>query len=273
MLKNSVITLSNSINKKRILLFGVGWLGKELIHSLLDDEHILHIVTRDNSKWSNFDAKIEQIHVYTDTNELDPSIKNLSFDLVCVMLPPSSFDGYEEVIKWICKQTLEVKHFIYTSSTSVYKANDGVVNEESMVDEQNIVYKAEQEIKKVFPNRFTILRLSGLISEDRHPTKYLLRKEMINEGSSPVNLVHRKDVIRAIQILTKMNGSGEVFNLSYPDHPSRKEYYGAFAKKYFGQTLCFIDDGNGKTIDGSKFAMKYEYKYEMSIWDVELNNR
>ena len=264
--------MSVSIKQKRILLFGVGWLGKELVHSLTGDGHVLHIITREISKWSTIDDKINQLHLYTETNEFNPIVKGISFDIVCVMLPPSSFDQYSDAIKRICEQTLEAKHFIYTSSTSVYQEQVGIITEESKVDTQNPVYMAEQEIKKAFPNKYTILRLSGLISEDRHPIRYLLRKEMIKGGSSPVNLIHRKDVIQAIKILVKMGGSGEVFNLSHPDHPSRKEYYGAFAKKYFGRTLCFIDDVNGKTIDGSKFVNKHEYTYKMSIWDVEINN-
>ena len=45
-----------------------------------------------------------------------------------------------------------------------------------------------------------------------------------------------------------------------------------FAKKYFKQELHFIDEGKGKSIDGSKFVNKFGFDYEMSIWDVEINN-
>ena len=67
----------------------------------------------------------------------------------------------------ICEQSEQVKQFIFTSSTGVYQNKEGHINEESIVNEQHVVYKAEQEVKRVFPKACTILRLSGLISEDR----------------------------------------------------------------------------------------------------------
>ena len=73
-------------------------------------------------------------------------------------------------------------------------------------------------------------------------------------------------------MLFEVHGTGEIFNISYPNHPSRKEYYSAFAKNFFKQELHFIDEGKGKSIDGSKFVNKFGFDYEMSIWDVEINN-
>lgn len=264
--------MSVSINKKRILLFGVGWLGTELLRELSENDYLIHIATRNISKWSSFDDKIEQIHFLSNTYDLHPAISNISFDIICVMLPPSNIENYVGFIKKICKQSEQVKQFIFTSSTGVYQNKEGHINEESIVNEQHVVYKAEQEVKKAYPKACTILRLSGLISEDRHPTKYLLKKNLIEGGRTPVNLVHRRDVLRVIMILFEVRGTGEIFNISYPNNPSRKEYYSAFAKKYFKQELHFIDDGKGKSIDGSKFVNKFGFDYEMSIWDVEINN-
>ena len=143
--------MSISINKKRVLLFGVGWLGTELLRELSENDYLIHIATRNISKWSSFDDKIEQIHFLSNTYDLHPAISNISFDIICVMLPPSSTENYVGFIKKICKQSEQVKQFIFTSSTGVYQNKEGHINEESIVNEQHVVYKAEQEVKRAFP--------------------------------------------------------------------------------------------------------------------------
>ena len=256
--------------KKKILLFGVGWLGKELVQSLLADKHDLYIATRNVNKWVSFESKLKLVEV--DFQSADLNLEDTSFDLVIIMLPPSGFSNYAQVIKNICLNLIDPKHVVFTSSTGVYQNQEGFVNEESKVDENHVVFQAEQQIIKSFPAKYTILRLSGLISEDRHPTKYLLKKEQNSGGDLPVNLIHRKDVIRAINCLIKSEPSSEIYNLSYPENPSRNEYYNFFANKFFGRSILFLGGGHGKIIIGSKFAKKYVYKYKTSIWDVELNN-
>lgn len=256
--------------KKKILLFGVGWLGKELVQSLLAQKHDLYIATRDVNKWVAYESKLKLIRV--DLYSSVPNCDYGSFDLVIIMLPPSGFSNYEQIIKNVCFKISEAKHVVFTSSTGVYENQDILVNEESKVDEKHVVFGAEQQIIKSFPGKYTILRLSGLISEDRHPTKYLLKKEQNSGGDVPVNLIHRTDVIRAINCLINGEPSSEIYNLSYPENPSRSEYYNFFANKFFGRLIIFSGGGHGKTIIGSKFAKKYGYKYKTSIWDVELNN-
>ncbi len=255
---------------KKILLFGVGWLGKELVQSLLDENHELYIATRDVDKWLSFELKLKLIEVDLQSAKLN--CEDSSFDLVIIMLPPSGFSNYVQVIKNICLKISGATHVVYTSSTGVYENIEGLVNEESKVDEKHVVFKAEQQIVKMFPGKYTILRLSGLISDDRHPTKFLLKKDKNFGGEVPVNLIHRKDVIRAINCLKEREASSEIYNLSYPENPSRSDYYNFYAQKFFGRMIVFLSGGQGKTINGSKFAKKYNYQYKMSIWDVRLNN-
>lgn len=256
--------------KKKILLFGVGWLGKELVQSLLADKHDLYIATRNVNKWVSFESKLKLVEV--DFQSADLNLEDTSFDLVIIMLPPSGFSNYAQVIKNICLNLIDPKHVVFTSSTGVYQNQEGFVNEESKVDENHVVFQAEQQIIKSFPAKYTILRLSGLISEDRHPTIHLLKKEKNLGADVPVNLVHRNDVIRAVNLLKESEPTSETYNLSYPENPSRSDYYNFYAKNFFGRLIIFSGGGHGKTIIGSKFVKKYGYKYKTSIWDVELNN-
>lgn len=258
------------MRKKKILLFGVGWLGKELLESFLDENQDVYVATRDVHKWVSFESKLKLVEL--DFQSADLNLEVTSFDLVIIMLPPSGFSNYAQVIKNICLNLTDPKHVVYTSSTGVYQKQEGFVNEESNVDEQHVVFKAEQEVVKMFPGKYTILRLSGLISEDRHPTIHLLKKEKNLGADVPVNLVHRNDVIRAINLLKESGPTSEIYNLSYPANPSRSDYYNFYAKNFFGRLIIFSGGGHGKTIIGSKFVKKHGYKYKTSIWDVELNN-
>lgn len=260
---------------KKILLLGVGWLGEQLVNSLLNDQYVIYVGTSDIGKWGHLEnnVKIMEVNYHSNKPFFSENLNGAEcFDDVIVMLPPSGFDDYEKVILKICESFPNINHLIFTSSTGIYQNTTGIVDEDSKVDENNMVYRAEQAIKKIFPKRHTILRLSGLVSEDRHPVKYLLQKDIVSGGKTPVNLVHREDVIRAIKLLLSSSSYGETFNLSYPDHPCRDEYYNSFARRFYQKEINFSNEGIGKTIDGSKFAKYFEYEYLMSIRDIEINN-
>ena len=136
------MTINSSLNKKTILLFGVGWLGRELIHSLSENEYDIYVATRRSKKQIDFGRPVHFLNVSYHSNQLsfiDSSIHKLSFDVAVVMLPPSGFNDYSNVIRSICEQVDNVKQLIYTSSTGVYQEFEGLVNEHSDIDENNVL--------------------------------------------------------------------------------------------------------------------------------------
>ena len=258
---------------KKILFFGVGWLGRSLVHSLSEDKLSISVATTDLGQWVDVDSSLTFVEVGFDSKRLifaDPSFDTGVFEQLVIMLPPSGFDHYDEVIQSICQQIRNVENILFMSSTGVYEDISGIVNENSKIDKSNIVYKAEQVIREFFPQNHSILRLSGLVGEDRHPVKYFLNKDNIPGGESPVNLIHKEDVIRAIKLLLESRVGGETYNLSYPDHPSRAVYYNAFSHKFYDKSLNFEKNGRGKTIDGSKFVTHYPYEYSRPITEIEI---
>jgi nucleoside-diphosphate-sugar epimerase len=91
----------------------------------------------------------------------------------------------------------------------------------------------------------------------------------ISDGETPVNLIHQTDVIRAVSMLINQKITGEIFNLCSPEHPTRKEYYNKAANYFYGKELSFIEDGNGKKIDGSAIENWGGFCYNSSIFNFE----
>lgn len=259
---------------KTVLIFGSGWLAHGLTRPLVSINRRLLIATRDLKEKKN-ELGITYLKIAYDENgsvEFDVEIP-YSVDEIIVMLPPTGMADYANTIASICKQFPSVVHFIFTSSTGVYLADEGLVTERSALKLDHPIVKAENLIKAAFPSSHKVLRLSGLIGQDRHPVIYFLRKKLNSNGNSPVNLIHRMDIVRAILLVLESSGKFGVYNLSYPKNPLKHKYYNEISEKLFQKRIEFQINGKGKRIDGSKFATDFHFKYEHDIYDISLLNQ
>ena len=143
-----------------------------------------------------------------------------------------------------------------------------IVDENSALDKNHTVTKAETLLLKNFKERLTILRLAGLIGENRHPVKYFLNKKDIPNGLGPVNLIQLTDVIQAFLTVIQEKKVNQIYNVCSPQHPTRMDYYGEIAQQNFGVQLSFLAEGNGKIIDGSKIVKESGFQYNTSIFVV-----
>ena len=255
---------------KTILIFGAGWLGKAVVQELASMKRNVIVATRkpeQQKSTSNIEYRKIDFHKISGAVEFNVPITQ-KIDEVLVMLPPSQMVNYEQTIDSICKEFPLVDHFVFTSSTGVYEDHSGLVNENSALKKAHSVVLAESRIQLKFPNKSTILRLAGLIGNDRHPVRYFLEKTIVLNGNTPVNLIHRKDIINALTILLENPNPG-IYNLCYPAHPTKWEYYGEIARNIFQKELKFDCQGAGKKINGSKFASSFKYEYQFDIHDID----
>lgn len=255
---------------KTILIFGAGWLGKEVVKELASMKRNVIVATREPEQQKNhpnIEYRKIDFHKITGAVEFNIPITQ-KIDEILVMLPPSQMVNYEQTIDSICKEFPLVDHFIFTSSTGVYEDHSGPVNEDSTLKKAHSVVLAESRIQLKFPNRSTILRLAGLIGENRHPVLYFLKQKINLNGTTPVNLIHRKDIINALTIILENPDPG-IYNLCYPAHPTKSAYYGEIARKLFQIKLAFDYKGDGKVVNGSKFAIRFNYKYQFDIRDID----
>tara|TARA_B100001287_G_scaffold276280_1_gene286530 strand:+ start:1920 stop:2711 length:792 start_codon:yes stop_codon:yes gene_type:complete len=255
---------------KTILIFGAGWLGKAVVTALVSSKRKIIVASRQTMQQEihpNIEYRKIFFHAQSGAVEFEVPMTQ-KVDEVLVMLPPSQMVNYEHTIDSICIQFPSVDHFVFTSSTGVYQEHSGWVCEDSALKKVHPVALAEQKIKLKLPKKSTILRLAGLIGNDRHPVRYFLDKTINLNGNAPVNLIHRKDIIQALIVLFE-NPSPGIYNLCYPAHPTKGEYYGEIARKLFQKELEFDSLGEGKKINGSKFASHFKYKYQFDIHDIK----
>jgi nucleoside-diphosphate-sugar epimerase len=115
------------------------------------------------------------------------------------------------------------KKFAYTSSTGVYGQDDGSLVKESSstepaTDTGKILVETEKlllaaVVEKKFPA--VILRVAGIYGPERgHWFKQFLKGEaqMEGDGSRPLNMIHRDDVVGGVIAALKSGRAGEVYN-------------------------------------------------------------
>lgn len=259
------------MSKKNVAIIGVGWLGLPLALSLKKQGYTVYTGTRNPETIQKFNSLgLLGFEVIIDSHLakiklVDSQIDSVTYLIIC--LPPSRFENYSEIICDIPTKFNDKTKIVFTSSTGVYKEIDEQVNEDSAVIEDHPVFQAEQKLKEKIGDRLTILRLAGLIGDDRHPVKYFIKNNLIPNSNAPVNLVCQKDVIRAIELILEKQLFGKTYNIVNPNHSSKKDYYLAAAKELFGE-IPQIEKGNGgKLVLGTKFERETGFQFESSLED------
>ncbi|SDB63332.1 Nucleoside-diphosphate-sugar epimerase [Flavobacteriaceae bacterium MAR_2010_188] len=233
--------LKNIQNKvQKVSILGCGWLGLPLA------EHFVKLYNWVNGSTTTEDKlKILQskgIHPFLiNLKELEVRgeiEKFLNDSEILILNIPSglrSGDGENYIsklkllLRYLEKST--IKKVVFISSSSVYKEDESFVtvfeNPESLAETEKatILIEAENIFLRNRNLETSVIRFSGLIGEDRHPAKYLSGKTEIENPDAPINLIHLNDCISVISAVIESDSWGEIYNASYPSHPSRELYY------------------------------------------------
>jgi nucleoside-diphosphate-sugar epimerase len=255
---------------KNVLLFGCGYLGLPLAEELKTQGYFVQVATHSPEKLKGFEEDgLNPFLVSLDFDDFSAdSIKEKckTIDSAIVMLPPSNFKNYAATIQSIAGCFQKKTHVIFVSSISVYKETSAIVDENSPCKENHAIILAENNLRRNKSVNTTILRLAGLIGAGRHPVLSFLNKEEIANGLAPVNLVHQLDVISVIILVLRKNIRNELFNICYPEHPTRKDFYEKAAEKLFSKQIEFVSEGSGKFVNGEKITDFDGFKYKHSIY-------
>jgi len=262
---------------KKISILGAGWLGNPLALKLKANGHLLKVSTTTQEKLSFFtENSIESFLISVGEKQNDDNLDQLlkNTDILIITIPPGRTqtveDNYVEKIKQILPaiEKHQVKEVIYTSSTTVYLSLKGEVNEEtpivpiSEMDQQII---AIENLLLNNPNfNATMLRLGGLIGEDRHPVRFIVRKPVVEDANNPVNMVHRNDIIRFVEKMVEAKIPNEIFNIVAPIKLNRRDFYTQEANKLGLSPLPqFIDNPNAdlRKVSGEKISKRYGLDY------------
>lgn len=248
----------------KIAVIGCGWLGLPLAKRLTDLGHEVYGSTTQDSRLKELSDCAIQGFVYDGLVHAQLPAFVKACDVVILNFPPSRSTDYAAQVKDVIAQFSLKTKIVFTSSTGVYQDLDGPCTELSPISATHPVFLAE-EVVRFSARKFTILRLAGLISEDRHPVKYLSGKQNA-DGQKVVNLVHREDVIAVILTVLENEVWDEIFNVCYPAHPTRSAYYIAQAEtRQLSLPIFAFSEGLGKEINTSKLLQRLIFTYAHSL--------
>ena len=264
----------------KIGVIGCGWLGFPLAKALIDEGlYIKGSTTREEKLTALENAAIEPFLITLTEDAIHGNLVNFLKDVksLIVNVPPKLRGSNTE--NYVAKMQLlhsaiknsNVKNIVFVSSTAVYGDIDGAVNEKSLPEPTTESGKQLLVSETIFKNdadlQTTIIRFGGLISEDRHPVKMLSNRANLPNGNMPINLIHRKDCIRIIELVLKDELWNVIINGVYPKHPTKKEYYTQQALKRDLKPPVYTIDSprNGKTIHADYLLNVKKFRFLTSI--------
>jgi nucleoside-diphosphate-sugar epimerase len=257
--------MKENFSPLNISVLGCGWLGLPLLRSLVDAGHHVKGSARTSEPLMAIKAAGGIPFRIDLPGEIPEDFIGDHDSTLIITLPPRGRQlGPAATEHYLtCLQSISDScsgsspRVLFTSSTGVYGEAKGEVTENTPpqpnTHSSRAVLAAEEWVQTRFAD-FTILRLAGLIAEDRHPGRfYGGRDRLIPNSEAPVNLVHRADVISAIHLLLKKPQPKNIFNVCAADHPLKGEFYKKAANSLGLQILGLKKGGEGdKKINSHK---------------------
>lgn len=219
----------------RVSIIGLGWLGEPLAEHLLQKGVEVKGSTTTGEKAGRLNKKGIIAYPFF----LDPLAKGdrigelLDVDILIINIPPmgrtSSREFHLDQIRELKRliQKVNIPRVLFISATSVYPDLNQEAEES---DELMSVFgnatllEAENLLSNNKTYDLTVIRLGGLLGDNRIPGLYVSNKEEVI-GDVPVNYIYRMDAVRMIDWVITKGLWNEIYNGVAPFHPLRREVY------------------------------------------------
>ncbi|WP_169303144.1 NAD(P)-binding domain-containing protein [Thalassotalea mangrovi] len=232
------------MKNKSVAIIGAGWLGLPLAQHLQAQGAQVMVTATSAEKTAQLAKRgLNSVCYQASANSMrrddDQAAKKIfSCQVVIICIPPKIRHGltnYPELIKDIVVNAeapgSQVQQLILCSSTAVYNGLSGEVDETCQLnlstDKTAILAAAEQQVLTSKVSKSQVVRLGGLIGPERHPGRFFSEDRLITNPESPINFVHRDDVIAALAYLIKHQHTlaAATVNVVAPGHPQRRQFY------------------------------------------------
>jgi nucleoside-diphosphate-sugar epimerase len=265
----------------RVGIVGCGWLGKALARTLIS-EGVDVIATRSNlANCADLIAKgvnAKPLALPSPQPELNAH-EVFNCQSIVIAITPQFRAGrvdYPDKVKQLilaAEQSGNVEHIILLSSSAIYNGLSGNVTENSSLDfsadKVTLLHHAEQAVLAFNSNakvqRSHVLRLSGLVGDDRHPGKFLAGKSTIAiNTNAKVNLIHQQDAVGIISALLNSKIDSGIFNGVSQTQASKQHYYQVAAKALAMPKLVFTSNSHvetARTVKGDKVQQLLSYQF------------
>lgn len=257
-------------------IIGCGWVGLPLAKMMVQEGYEVVGSTTNSKKANQLSEEGISGFIYSleENTEIDKDICE-GTELLIITIPPIRREDpnfYGNCLGALVEQFKNLKKIIFLSSIGIYPKRTATYSEEfSFLEREkaNPLFHAEKVLKEKMGEHLTILRLGGLFGPGRHPALNLQGRSDVENPTGTINLVHLEDVNRAILHVINEDAAG-IFNVVYPEHPWRKEYYTQVFRKYNLQPIKFvISHSVERKIDTRKLRDKYGFEFTHSIYDLE----
>ena len=229
---------------KTISLLGCGWLGLPLAKQLMEKGYTVKGTTTTEDKITVLESAgvFPYLLALSEDNALIDFVALEAFlaDSSCLIIaiPPKLRGAVKEDFVLKIKNIIpsieqsSIKNILFVSSTAVYKDTihfeewttvDSLAEPDTENGKQ--LLEVEQLLQKMSSIPTTVVRMGGLIGEDRHPVKFLAGKKGLENPDAPVNLIHQNEAVALLISIIEQGDWGKIINGVAPYHPTRKAYY------------------------------------------------
>lgn len=259
---------------RTISVLGCGWLGLPLAAALVRSGFVVRgSGTSPETLRRLAEAGIEP-HRIVVGETVEGGDGFFGSDVLVFAVPPSGSDRPYPAVASAVREVAEARGtrwVLMASSTSVYPNLDRVVTEADAGAEGGLplrrhgpdVLAAEHIFRDSDRFDTTILRLAGLYGYDRHPARTLAGRKGLAGGTVPVNLVHRDDVIGAVEVVLGRGARGTTFNVCADEHPARQVLYPTVAKRFGLEPPTFADGPptSFKVVSNERLKQRLGYRF------------
>lgn len=266
----------------KIAILGCGWLGMELGKRLRKENHeVRGSVTRVEKLTEVRAAGMIPYSIKLYEKGIQGDIRSFlsGVDVLVVDIPPGLRKNpqvnfvrkIKKLVPYIEKSYLQ--KVIFTSSTSVYQDTEEfpIYKEDAETNNHDETAVQLRNAELLFLNNenfnASVIRFGGLIGEKRHPITHLSGRTGVKNPEAPVNLVHQEDCLNAIFKLIELKKDNSVWNVVYPEHPGKENYYSGIAteKGLPAPEFDHSEKSKGKIISSEKIKKRLNFDFSRSI--------
>lgn len=261
------------MSNKSVSIIGGGYLGSRLVAALNQDKYKVKVSFRSKQPKTKVNA---EEYIYCDVTDGLVSADNELFkaDCLVICIPPGFRKGLGEIYPANITALVDkarksgCNHVIYTSSTGIYP-EVGFFDENAVIEcltpKIKSLYDAESAVLNSGIKSKQVLRLAGLMGEDRNPAKFPVKIENFDYQAC-VNMVMIDDVVSAIVALIEQpECPSNIYNISAPHHPTKNSFY-RYLRQLKGEALPpfteITSTGKKKTVEGNLICRELGFQYQ-----------
>ncbi|TGN26389.1 Rossmann-fold NAD(P)-binding domain-containing protein [Empedobacter tilapiae] len=235
---------------KKGLIIGKGWLGSRL-EKYLEKQFLIETTKRISNAENCFSI---------DFDNYKSEKISTDYDFVIVTIPfgrRNNLDDLHSRFNHLMKFLGDYNNqLILLSSTAIYPENNEIISEKTIktIHLNNHYYSIENQLKEKY-NQLVVLRLGGLMGDDRFLSKYLTLEHP--NLSQIVNHIHYKDVCQVIEKMINTNKNSSTYNIVAPEYPTKEEVL----EYQLNNKIISSINREGKIISSQKIQDEFNYEF------------